>query len=59
MFCDEIEEFVGRLKEANVEVDTFKAPYLFHVYEILMPWAGASKETMAAVVKFIDRQLDA
>ena len=37
---------------------TFKAPYLFHVYEILMPWADASKETIASVVQFVDQQLD-
>ncbi|MGZ4689626.1 MAG: alpha/beta hydrolase [Acidimicrobiia bacterium] len=58
MFCDEIEEFVGKLKKADVEVTTFKAPYLFHVYEILMPWADASKETIASVVQFVDQQLD-
>jgi hypothetical protein len=39
-------------------VTTFKAPYLFHVYEILMPWADQSKATIAQVVEFIDRQLD-
>jgi epsilon-lactone hydrolase len=57
MFCDEIEEFIGRLEDADVEVEAFRAPYLFHVYEILMPWADASKETVAAVAGFIDRQL--
>ena len=57
MFCDEIEEFVGRLKAADVEVEAFKAPFMFHVYEILMPWADVSKETIASVSKFIDRQL--
>jgi acetyl esterase/lipase len=57
MFCDEIEQFIGRLKAADVEVEAFRAPYMFHVYEILMPWATVSKETIASVGAFIDRQL--
>ncbi len=57
MFRDEIEEFIGRLGDAGVEVDTFKAPDLFHVYEILMPWAAASKATITAVAAFIDQRL--
>ena len=57
MFRDEIVEFVGKLTAADVEVDTFEAPYLFHVYEILMPWATASKATIAAVSAFIDDRL--
>ena len=58
MFCDEIEEFIDKLEKADVDVTKFEAPYLFHVYEILMPWADQSKATIAAVVDFIDRQLD-
>jgi len=57
MFCDEIEEFITKLQAADVDVEAFKAEYLFHVYEILMPWADASKATIDAVVKFMDRQL--
>ena len=57
MFCDEIEEFIDKLEKADVDVTKFKAPYLFHVYEILMPWADQSKATIATVVEFIDRQL--
>ncbi len=59
MFHDEIVEFIGELKKADVEVESFEAQYLFHVYEILMPWAAASKETIAAVAEFIQQRLDA
>jgi monoterpene epsilon-lactone hydrolase len=58
MFHDEIEEFIGELKSSDVEVESFEAEFLFHVYEILMPWADASKDTIAKVAKFVQRQLD-
>jgi acetyl esterase/lipase len=57
MFRDEIGRFAARLAEADVEVEPFVAPYLFHVYEILMPWAGASKATLARAADFVDRHL--
>jgi epsilon-lactone hydrolase len=57
MFRDEIVEFVGKLKAANVDVETFEAADFFHVYEILMPWADASKATIAAVADFVDQRL--
>ncbi len=57
MFRDEIVEFIGMLKDADVGVAVFEAPFLFHVYEILMPWATASKATIAAVSAFIDDRL--
>lgn len=57
MFRDEIVEFIGKLKDAGVSVDTFEAPFLFHVYEILMPWADASKDTIAEVGRFVARRL--
>ena len=38
-----------QLRDADVDVESFEAPHLFHVYEILMPWANASKDTIAAV----------
>jgi acetyl esterase/lipase len=57
MFRDEIGRFVARLEEAGVEVEPFVAPHLFHVYEILMPWAGASQATLARAAEFVDRHL--
>ena len=59
MFHDEIEEFIGELKRSDVEVESFEAEFLFHVYEILMPWADASKDTIAEVAKFVHDRLDA
>ena len=58
MFRDEIVEFIGMLTAADVSVDVFEAPFLFHVYEILMPWATASKATIAEVSTFVDARLD-
>jgi acetyl esterase/lipase len=57
MFRDEIVEFIGKLEDAGVTVDSFEAPFLFHVYEILMPWADASKDTIAEVGRFVARRL--
>jgi epsilon-lactone hydrolase len=59
MFRDEIIEFVEKLRKAEVDVETFEAPDLFHVYEILMPFADASKDTIAEVVRFVHRRLEA
>jgi len=57
MFRDEIVEFIVRLRNAGVTVDDFEAPYLFHVYEILMPWAGVSRTTLRRAADFVDRHL--
>jgi acetyl esterase/lipase len=57
MFRDEIVEFITRLRGAHVDVDAFEAPNMFHVYEILMPWATTSKATIAEVARFIEAQL--
>lgn len=55
MFTDEIARFVARLEEAGIDVDSFVAPEMFHVYEMLMPWAPVSKATVAAAARFADR----
>jgi acetyl esterase/lipase len=57
MFRDEIVEFATRLRTAEVPVQVFEAPFMFHVYEILMPWASASKATIAAVRDFVAARL--
>jgi hypothetical protein len=41
-----------------VGIQVFEAPFMFHVYEILMPWATQSKATIAAVSAFIDERLE-
>jgi monoterpene epsilon-lactone hydrolase len=57
MFRDEIGEFVARLHDTGIEVESFLAPHMFHVYEILMPWAGASRATLKAAADFLDAHL--
>jgi acetyl esterase/lipase len=57
MFRDQIEHLVGRLREDGVEVTDLCAPYVFHVYEILMPWASVAKATFDAIGTFVDRAL--
>ncbi len=57
MFRDEIGEFVAKLRDRGVEVESFLAPHMFHVYEILMPWAGVSRTTLQCAADFLDRHL--
>jgi epsilon-lactone hydrolase len=57
MFRDEIGRFVAELRDSGVEVESLLAPNMFHVYEILMPWAGASRSTLKAAADFLDRHL--
>lgn len=57
MFRDQIERFIGRLRADRVEVTDLCAPHVFHVYEILMPWAPVSKATFDAIDTFVDRTL--
>jgi monoterpene epsilon-lactone hydrolase len=55
MFRDQIERFVSRLRDDDVDVTDLCAPNVFHVYEILMPWASVSKATFDAIDRFVDR----
>ena len=57
MFRDQIELFVGRLRDDGVAVTDLCAPNVFHVYEILMPWAPVAKATFDAIAAFADRVL--
>lgn len=57
MFRDQIERFAMRLRDDDVVVTDFCAPNVFHVYEILMPWAPVSKATFDAIDRFVDRVL--
>ena len=59
MFRDQIERFAARLRDDGVEVTDLCAPHVFHVYEILMPWAPVSKATFDAIDRFVDRVLAA
>jgi acetyl esterase/lipase len=57
MFRDQIELLIGRLRSDQVEVTDLCAPHVFHVYEILMPWAPVAKATFDAIGTFVDRAL--
>lgn len=57
MFRDQIERFAARLRDDGVEVTDLCAPHVFHVYEILMPWAPVAKATFDAIDRFVDRAL--
>ena len=57
MFRDEIGRFVAKLRDTAIEVESFLAPNMFHVYEILMPWAGVSRTTLRRAADFVDRHL--
>jgi monoterpene epsilon-lactone hydrolase len=57
MFRDEIGRFVAELRDSGVEVESMLAPHMFHVYEILIPWAGASRSTLKAAADFLDAHL--
>lgn len=57
MFRDEIGRFVAKLRDTGIEVESFLAPNMFHVYEILMPWSGVSRATLKRASDFVDRHL--
>lgn len=54
MFRDGIREFVANLRAAGVEVDALEEEGMFHVFPILMPWAGASRRVFRALDGFVD-----
>jgi acetyl esterase/lipase len=57
IFREEIEELVAHLRDRGVDVEALAAPHEYHVYEILMPWAEASRATFGAIAAFVDRHL--
>ncbi len=54
MFRDPIRRFVERLEKAGVDTHAHEVPGMFHVFQILMPWAEASREIYDHVAKFVD-----
>ena len=40
IFRDGIREFAHRLERSKVEATVIEEPNMFHVFPILMPWAG-------------------
>ncbi|MBI2705198.1 MAG: alpha/beta hydrolase [Actinobacteria bacterium] len=59
LFRDPIRSFVQRLEEAGVETEVLEEPDMFHMYPILMPWAGASHRLYGAVRSFVDKHAGA
>ena len=57
MFRDPIRRYVARLCEAGVPTDAQEFEGMFHVFEILMPWADDSREVSRLVHRFIHRVL--
>ena len=54
MFRDPIRTFVRRLEDADVEVHAHEVPGMFHVFQILMPWADESQAIYEHVGRFVD-----
>jgi epsilon-lactone hydrolase len=57
MFRDPIRRYVERLRAAGVPTDAQEFDGMFHVFEILMPWADDSREVSRLVHRFIHRVL--
>ena len=57
MFRDPIRRYVDRLRAAGVPSDAREFEGMFHVFEILMPWADNSREVFRHVQRFIERVL--
>ena len=57
MFRDPIRTFVARLEDAGIDVHPHEVPGMFHVFQILMPWADESRAIYEHVGRFVDRLL--
>ena len=57
MFRDPIRRYVERLRAAGVPTDAHEFEGMFHVFQILMPWADDSREVSRHVHQFIRRIL--
>jgi epsilon-lactone hydrolase len=55
MFRDPIRRYVQRLCEAGVPTDAKEFEGMFHVFQILMPWADDSREVFRHIRQFIHR----
>jgi acetyl esterase/lipase len=57
MFRDAIRRYVARLRAAGVPTDAREFEGMFHVFQILMPWADNSRQVFQHVHQFIARVL--
>jgi epsilon-lactone hydrolase len=53
MFRDPIRRYVQRLRDAGVQTDAREYEGMFHVFEMLMPWADDSRDVFRRVQHFI------
>jgi acetyl esterase/lipase len=58
MFRDPIRRFVERLREADIPTDAVEVPGMFHVFQILMPWAAKSRGIYRLVEQFVRTVID-
>ncbi len=58
MFRDPIRRFVERLEKAGVPTHAHEVDGMFHVFQILMPWAEASREIYDHVARFTEQVMD-
>ena len=57
-FRDPIRRFAERLRTAGVSTRAHEAPGMFHVFQIVMPWAEASNQARTHVVRFARGVID-
>jgi acetyl esterase/lipase len=57
MFRDPIRRYVDRLRAAGVQTDAREFDGMFHVFQILMPWADNSRQVFRHVHQFMQRVL--
>lgn len=53
MFRDGIVEFAAHLDGAGIEIEAHEEEGMFHVFPIVMPWAGAAKRVFTAMDDFV------
>lgn len=55
MFRDPIRHYVDRLRAAGVPTEAEEFPGMFHVFQMLMPWADASRAAFGLVRSFVQK----
>jgi epsilon-lactone hydrolase len=58
MFRDPIRRYVDRLRRSGVPTEAQEFAGMFHVFQILMPWAEASREAFRLVRSFIHKLVE-
>jgi epsilon-lactone hydrolase len=58
MFRDSIRRYVLRLREQGVRAEAQEYDGMFHVFQMLMPWAQASQQSFRLIRDFIHGLLE-